>query len=181
MTNVGRKSAALSPNRRRPAADYPRAFAGVIRPTALVPRKHIGSAGEGAAGGTERSADNRADGTAGFSPSCSPGGLAGHCTRYRVPIPQMVHRLADAMAICVARHTAIFRHRRARRTGRYDSGGKRQNREPRSHLCLREKHTRPRRSPPTAGSTLCDRILFRVLESTAGEATLAAPVEGEAQ
>src|ERR1700721_2820707 len=93
----------------------------LIRPTAPATprslarrRKHIAGAGKSAAGGAERPADDRTDRTAGCSAPRVPGRLPGHRAGYRVAIPQMPLRLADAVMIPIARRTGIFRHRRAR-------------------------------------------------------------------
>jgi hypothetical protein len=50
----------------------------------LVPRKHIGGAGNCAAGGAKRSADNRTNRTAARITPRGPGCLSGDCARYRV-------------------------------------------------------------------------------------------------
>ena len=89
----------------------------------LVPRKHIAGAGKGAARGAERPTDDRTDGTAACSAPRGPGRLPGDRAGHRVPIPQMPHRLADAVMIPVARRAGIFRHRRARRARRQNGGG----------------------------------------------------------
>src|SRR5262249_11332737 len=51
-------------------------------PEVLMPRKHIGGAGDSAAGGAERPADDRTDGTAGRIAARGPGGLSGNRAGY---------------------------------------------------------------------------------------------------
>jgi len=84
----GEPASALDVGQRRITPGFRRGHPPYGASTALVPRKHIGGAGKGAAGGAERSADNRSDRAAGCSPPLGPCRLAGNRTGYRVRIPR---------------------------------------------------------------------------------------------
>jgi hypothetical protein len=88
----------------------------------LARGEHIGGAGNGAAGGADRSAHDRTDGTTGRITPRGAGGFPGYRAGYRVRVPQVPHWLADAMTIRVPRHTVMPGHRCVRCDHRQNGG-----------------------------------------------------------
>lgn len=115
----------------------------------LVPGEHVGGAGDGTGSGTDRSADDCAHGTSARIAFRGAGRLPGYSTRYRVSVPEMPHRLANAMTVCITRHTVMSRHRRAR-CGGCQNRGDRKYFEPGVH------HNHPEACPERQDRCLWD-------------------------
>src|SRR6516162_1282304 len=137
---------------------FPTPIEKTLSAAGLVPRKHVGGAGDCAAGGAERPADDRTDGTAGRIAARGPGRLPGNRAGYRVVVAEVPHRLANAVTIGVAWHTVIFRHGRARHARCQNSGG-RKNLEVHSHCYLRRtRTTAPKRRDQDVNAVASERV-----------------------